>query len=318
MTKIELHDKASGDRALIAPERGFNCYSFAPVIDGQPHELLWAVEGFERGEGRPSGSGIPLLFPFAGRIRGTSFEWFGETYELPPGDALGNAIHGFVIDRPWKVLEQSATQAVAEFQASREAPDLEPHWPCDYRIRVSYELRAPHVLASVIHIENPGAEPLPFWFGTHPYFRVPLVAGGAADACVVDVPAAEYWELREMLPTGMRLPADGDRRLAGGLPFARTKLDDVFTGLASRDGRVATSIVDPQSQLQLTMEFSAEYFRECVVYNPPHREAICIEPYTAAPDAFTLEDRHIESGLLAIAPGESITLAIDIGLRSTR
>lgn len=314
MPIIELVDDTSGDRARIAPERGFNCFSFEAKLSNQSHELLWSAPGFERGEGRASGSGIPLLFPFAGRIRGTSFEWFGETYALPPGDPLGNAIHGFVIDRPWKVLEHTRNKAVAEFQASREAPEVLDNWPSDYRIRVSYELQPGHCLVSSIRIENPGDGPLPYWFGTHPYFRVPLAASGSADACRVTVPAAEYWVLDAMLPTGKRLKADGDRGLAAGMPFSQTKLDDVFTGLKTEKGRVATSIADPQSGRKLTMDFSADQFRECVVYNPPHREAICIEPYTAVPDAFSLEERGIESGLTILAPGESMEMWINIAL----
>jgi len=314
MPIIELHHKTSGDRARISPERGFNCFSFEATVGGKPHELLWSAPGFERGEGRPSGSVIPLLFPFAGRIRGTHFQWLGETYELPAGDALGNAIHGFVIDSPWKVVEQTPTKAVAEFHVGREAPELLKHWPCDYRIQVSYELRANHCLASHIQIDNPGDCPLPYWFGTHPYFRVPLASGGSADGCRVTVPAAEYWELSDMLPTGKRLKADGDRGLAAGFPFSQTKLDDVFTALSSEKNQVSTTIADPQSGRTLRMDFSAEQFRECVVYNPPHREAICIEPYTAVPDAFSLEDRGIESGLGILGVGESAEMWINISL----
>ncbi len=268
MPIIELHDQTSGDRARIAPERGFNCFSFEAALEKKPHEVLWSTPGFGQGEGRPSGSGIPLLFPFAGRIRGTHFQWQGRTYELPPGDAFGNAIHGFVIDRPWKVVEQTQTKAVAEFQVGREVPELLKHWPSDYRIRVSYELQAPHCLASQIRIENPSDRPLPYWFGTHPYFRVPLVANGAADTCRVNVPAAAYWELTDMLPTGRRSQADGDRGLGAGLSFSQAKLDDVFTGLTSEKDYVSTSIVDPAGRT-LRMDFSAKQFRECVVYNPP-------------------------------------------------
>jgi len=45
-----------------------------------------------------------------------------------------------------------------------------------------------------------------------------------------------------------------------------------------------------------------------VVYNPPHREAFCIEPYTCVPDPFALEAR----GLRVLAPGEQFQARIDI------
>lgn len=314
MSIIELVDNETGCRAKIAPQRGFNCYSFEAVVDCQRHEVLWSAPGFDRGEGRASGSGIPLLFPFAGRIRGTSFSWEGKTYELSPGDAHGNAIHGFVIDRPWRVTQQEPTAATAEFQASRDAPEVLPHWPGDFRIAVRYELRGPATLDSQITISNPGAGALPYWFGTHPYFRVPLGIGSQADSCQVTVPAAEYWELVDMLPTGKRLPAEGGRALQRGMSFAQTQLDDVFTALVAADRQVVTRIDDSQAKRSLVMMFETAAFRECVVYNPPHREAICLEPYTAVPDAFTLGPQGIPTGLVLLAPGESRTTRITIQL----
>ena len=55
-----------------------------------------------------------------------------------------------------------------------------------------------------------------------------------------------------------------------------------------------------------------ECFRECVVYNPPHREAICIEPYTCAPDAFHLMARGIDTGLRVLEPGAAFRARIEI------
>src|SRR5688572_8288528 len=92
LQRIELTDAATGSRAKILAGFGFNCYSFEPVVDGERIETLWSAPDFEAGTARPSGSGIPILFPFAGRMRGTKFEFNGKEYNLPPGDALGNAI----------------------------------------------------------------------------------------------------------------------------------------------------------------------------------------------------------------------------------
>ena len=53
------------------------------------------------------------------------------------------------------------------------------------------------------HGENPDTGPLPFGFGTHPYFRVPL--GGTSGAeCRVTVPVEDQWELEGLLPTGRK------------------------------------------------------------------------------------------------------------------
>ena len=56
-------------------------------------------------------------------------------------------------------------------------------------------------------------------------------------------------------------------------------------------------------------------FRECVVYTPPHREAICIEPYTCVPDSLQLERQGVNAGLRVLAPGESFQTRIDIRIQ---
>jgi aldose 1-epimerase len=76
-------------------------------VNGQTHEILDALPGFEHGQLKASGSGIPILFPFPNRIRQGKFQWKGQQYELPVTDKWGNAIHGLCLDRPWRVVRQS-------------------------------------------------------------------------------------------------------------------------------------------------------------------------------------------------------------------
>jgi len=314
MTEIvTLREPTTGATAKVLPARGFNCFSFQPVLHGEAVETLWAAPDFVAGDGKPSHSGIPILFPFPGRLRGTSFEFRGRKFSLEAGDGIGNAIHGFVISRPWRIVDQTEVRVVGEFQASKDAPEILQHWPTDFRIAVVYELIG-HALTSDVRIENTGDGPLPFGFGTHPYFRVPLGAGSNAAQNVVTVPAASYWELENMLPTGRKLPVSGGRSLAAGLPFAETKLDDVFSDLSFEAGRATATIEDPQLRRRLELSFD-DQFLECVVYNPPHREAICLEPYTCVPDAYALAADGVETGLRVLEPGEIFSTRIDIRLQ---
>ena len=118
-----------------------------------------------------------------------------------------------------------------------------------------------------------------------------------------------------MLPTGRTLPADGPYALAAGLPAANMHLDGVLTDLESRGGRVACRIEDAVNRRRLTLEFD-EVFRECVVFNPPHREAVCLEPYTNPPDAFALAEQGVGGGPRVLQPGESFEARIDIRAES--
>ncbi|HUY31288.1 MAG TPA: aldose 1-epimerase [Pirellulales bacterium] len=309
---VTLHDDQSGATAKILVQHGFNCYSFRPAPAGEPIEVLWAAADFEAGQGKPSHSGIPILFPFAGRLRGSHLTYQGETYPLGSDDGRGNAIHGFVLNRPWRIVEHGSSRLVGEFQASREEPGLLRRWPADFRLTVAYELSS-NALCCEINVFHPGEGSLPFGLGLHPYFRLPWV-GGAADDYRLTVPAAEYWELTEMLPSGRRLPAIGARDLTAGMPVGGTHLDDVFTGLSHADGVCRASLADPHGGRALEVTFD-DSFRDCVIYNPPHREAICIEPYTCVPDAFSLAERGVETGLRVLQPGESFTTRVEIRLR---
>lgn len=306
---VTLRDPTTGSSAQILVSQGFNCFRFTALRGGHPIEVLYAPANFASGQERPSRGGIPLLFPFPGRIPGKAFTWQGKTYELDAGDAFGNAIHGFIMWRPWRILEQSESRVVGQFHAWHDDPALKTRWPADFRITATYAL-AENRLRSDFLIENPGDVPLPCGFGTHPYFRVPL-GGPKADDCLVKLPVSSRWELKDMLPTGRRLEVANSAALHQGQRFAALHFDDVFAGLSFTNQWCSASIHDPASGATVTQRFDGA-FRECVVYTPPHREAICIEPYTCVPGAFALHERGIDAGLQIIAPGQSLRAAVEI------
>jgi aldose 1-epimerase len=308
---IVLRDSASGASAEVAVHLGFNCFRFTAQHAGRPVEVLYSHPAFSSGTERPSGSGIPILFPFPGRIPGTEFRWQGKTYPLEPGDALGNAIHGFVLRRPWRVVEQSDTRVVGQFHAWRDDPNLKNRWPADFRITADYSLSG-NTLATKYTLENPGDVPLPWGLGTHPYFRVPL-GGPRADDCLVRLPVSARWELANMLPTGRRLELPDRAAFQAGRRFGDLVLDDVFSGLSFEGGMCQAQVHDPAAGCRTTIRFDSA-FRECVVYTPPHRAAICIEPYTCVAGAFGLLDQPIDTGAGVLPPGGRFTAQVEIAL----
>jgi aldose 1-epimerase len=311
---IELRDPAGASMALVYPGLGFNCASFTVRLGSEPIELLWQASGFERGEARPTSSGLPILFPFAGRLAGRQFEYAGATYELLPGDTLGNAIHGFACFRPWQVVERAADRAVGRFRGADFGTELLSRWPADFVLTASYHVRGSSLRLALV-VENPGPSPLPFGLGTHPYFRLPLGPEGRAEDCSITVPATSYWELADMLPTGRRLPLAPERPIAAGMSFGAMQFDDVLGELTGSGPTRTATIDDPRSGRRLQFEFDAQ-FRQCVVYTPPHRQAVCIEPYTTVPDAFALERRGIAAGLRVLPAGGRYSAALEIRLVS--
>jgi aldose 1-epimerase len=298
---ITLTDPSNGAEALILAGCGFNCFRFRAEQEGHPIDVLWSEPDFERGDKRASGSGIPLLFPYPGRLRGQSLNWNSRTYPLEGDDHRGNAIHGFVLTRPWRVIEQSSTRVVGQFLASYDDARLLACWPTDFCITATYEL-AGNTLRSHFVIENPDDKPLPFGFGAHPYFNLPL-GGSSAEHCRVRLPMRRRWELLDMLPTGRSLPIDEIEQFRAGLPFGQMSFDDVFTDLEFESHWCTARIIDPHSGSRLVIQFD-DAFRECVVYTPPHRQAVCIEPYTCVPNAPELHASGVDAGWRVLKPGE--------------
>jgi aldose 1-epimerase len=317
---VVIHDPINGSSAEILVGQGFNCFRFTAMAEGQPFEVLYAPSDFASGQSRPSRGGIPLLCPFPGRIPGTTFTWEGKEYELEPGDALGNAIHGFALSRPWRITDQAMNQITGEFHAWQDDPSLQARWPADFRISATYTL-----LGTTLHgqytIENPSGVPLPCGFGTHPYFRVPLgaatskipVTPGNAEDCMVRLPISQRWELKEMLPTGRRMKLPDAAAYQAGQRFGDLQLDDVFSGLNFSGEWCEASIHDPASGRTVTQRFDRT-FRECVVFTPPHREAICIEPLTCTPNCLELTKQGIDAGLRIVPPGGSFTARVEISV----
>jgi aldose 1-epimerase len=257
------------------------------------------------GNAKPTRSGIPLLFPFAGRIGGPEISFGGKKYEIADHlDDFGNPIHGFVMKRPWRVVEQAESRVTGEFQASVDEPTLLQKWPADFRIRVSYQISA-NALRSEFEVHNPDDKLLPFGLGTHAYFRVPLAAKGDAKQCVLTVPARYDWALTDKLmpSTEVKITPLAEQ-LNQGLTIGDTSLDNLLTDLTFENRTCTTSLVDPAADRKLTVCFGDE-FANCVVFIPPHREAVCIEPYTTAPDAFRLQTMGVDARLRLLAPGST-------------
>jgi aldose 1-epimerase len=300
---VEIRDKQTGSTANILVGYGFNCYRYTPVVDGEPREVLWSAPGFESGDGRSTGSGIPLLCPFPGRIQGALMVWKNNEYRLPDGDGLGNAIHGFAHDKPWRIMERSPRRLVGQFRAAIDLPDNQELWPADFQVTATYELEGTTLYAMYV-VENLGDKALPCGLGVHPYFRLPLGPRGNADQCIIKVPVGKRWELVDMIPTGKLDTLDNPQQFADGLKFGDTDFDDVFSGLTFENKLCTARIEDPVNGRALKITFS-EPFRECVIYNPPHRQAICIEPYTCVPDMIRLHAREIDSGMQLLPAGEA-------------
>jgi aldose 1-epimerase len=246
---------------VVDLERGGRIASF--VVDG--HELL-VTSGFG-----PFGWGSFPMVPFAGRLRNARLAFESRTYELPPNDPP-HAIHGFLAERPWHVLDDEPAAITCE---------LGPPWPFRGRARQRFDL-GPDRLEATMELETD--EPQPAVIGWHPWFRRRLV--GAEDdrggELELDVePAAMYLRDPDGLPTG-QLVQPGPR------PW-----DDCVTGLAR------PPVLRWPGVLRLTVESTVD---DWVVYDE-ETSGICLEPQTGPPDGPNFAPRIVR-------PGEPLRMAM--------
>lgn len=311
---VLILENTSGDAsAEILPALGFNCFRWQiRTADGLLDLLYSDPTLFEAADPRPTRSGIPILFPFPNRIRDGKFSWAGRDYQLPTNDpAKKNAIHGFACRRPWRMIEQGADTSgawiTAEFHGSLDAPESKNLWPADYRIRLTYRL-GDRSLRIEARVDNPDCVPLPFGLGYHPYFRVPVVPGGTEQECLVQATADTIWELTDCLPTGVSQHVKPAKDPTKPRPCGELTLDDLFSVsssvLAAAKGDLVTlgSLQQPPGTTLRVL--ASPSFREIVMFNPPHRQAICIEPYTCITDAVNLQQRGVDAGWLVLEPGQ--------------
>lgn len=310
-----LTDSSSGDVVQILVSQGFNCFSWTRTLDSQQSSasVIHAAENHASGEVRASSGGIPILFPYPGRIKGTRFEWNGKVYELEPFDKFGNAIHGFLLTRPWKLIDQSPLHATACFDSTTAEGNLQGRWPSDFLVTATYRLRGDS-LRFEFEVLNTGNESMPYGLGLHPYFRMGIhvgADGSTGESETVTIPVSRHWPLSEMIPTGQNEPEPFG--LKNSRPFHELTLDNVFDHGPTGEGdqaeslRVA-SIVGKTSRLELRYDTDYPF---CIVYTPPHREAICIEPYTCLPGSAARGLAGLETGLRVLEPGERWQTAVE-------
>jgi aldose 1-epimerase len=242
---------------MISLTDGTATLELDPVAGGRVRQLV--VDGLEvlaHTGTKATRWGSFVMAPWAGRIRHGRFTFDGTAYQLPTDRNPPHAIHGTVLDRPWAVLDSSASFALLECSLGEQWP-----WPGRVRHRVTvgggrarFELE---ILAD--------AAPFPASAGWHPWFHRRLSRG--ADVRLDITTAAMLARDGDGIPTGSRAPVPPG-------PW-----DDCFDGV-----EWPVSLHWPGA---LSIDVAAD--TPYVVVFDQLSDAVCVEPQTGPPDALTLE-----------------------------
>lgn len=313
-TVYELTNTAGTVRAEIWPFTGFNCLRWqVKQEDGTWADLLYTAPDWETNP-VPTRSGHPILFPFPGRLREGKFTSHGKAYQLPLNDSTGqHAIHGFTPRNPWRVTDDNGDSEWAfvkgEFNLRKDLPSAVKMWPSEFNLAVTYQLFEDRLRVNA-SVENAGKEVLPFGIGYHGYFRLPGVPDADIGGHVLQANASEVWEVTsENLPTGMRpdVPEELDFRVPKAI--GSTPLDNVYSNVTGPEAGMAglreVAVLSHPASHGKVRFLTDRDFRELVLFTPPHRQAVAIEPYSCSADAANLWDRGIDCGWRELQPGET-------------
>ena len=296
---VILRDPASGSEAWVAAEIGSNLAGFHTRVAGREVQVIAEAPDMATLRERPTRWGSAPLFPYPGRIEGGRFTFEGREVQLPTDARDGNAIHGVVRARPWRVVGTDGAGVTTEFDsAAVGVPAAE--WPWPFVLRLTTRIRGSAVRAE-IEATNHGEGNMPMGLGFHPYFP-------ASDDLEVWVDADERWAQRGAgLPTGEVQPLgpdDGLRRpraLRNVAPTTTMPEGSVRNMLfRKRTGGISAGLRDPHGGYSTTLTTSPG-FGTLVFFTPAAPPLVSLEPHTCVPNAFNLP----EAGrTIALPPGE--------------
>lgn len=280
----------------VLPEIGMVCSSFA--VAGREFLRFQSVAAVLDGHT----SGIPLLAPWANRLRGPEFEFDGTVVRVSgaPGvhlDDAGLPIHGtmvgrdgWVLDRP--ILTATSASLTARFDAA-DCADVMASFPFPHSISVEYLLERARLTISTT-LQATGSAPVPVSFGWHPYFALP---GSTRDSWTLELPDRYRLELDPLqLPTGQEWFEP-----ATSIPLAGRAFDDGYRLGADR----VLALTDGTDRLEVGFD---DTYTHAQVYAPIASDLVALEPMTAATDALS------RGGTRFLVPGEQLRATFTISI----
>ena len=288
----EQFEIASGGQRATVVEVGGGIREYEvegrPVLDPYPLEAI--CDGAH---------GAPLI-PWPNRLADGRYSFDGEDFQVPLTEPeKRNAIHGFLLWRPWRAVEHEGDRVV---MAARLHPMA--GFPFALDLRVSYEL-GEKGLAVTTTAENVGDRACPYGNGAHPYLSP---GDGLIDDCTLQLAG----RTRILTDEERQLPTDSEP--VEGTPFDFTEprqlgdlaIDFAFTALdRDADGRAWTRLTGKDGACAALWVDEAHPYVETYTGDTlapgRARRGLGTEPMTCPPNAFASG-----TDVIRLAPGESV------------
>jgi len=243
------------------------------------------------------------LSPFAGRIREGEFTFNSVVHQLAKNyPEENNACHGFVYDRKFGVIERTIDENYAACTLEYHYSGNLPGYPFAYVIQLTYHL-SQDGLTCATTIKNNSNQRIPLSDGWHFYFDL----GIEIDNLKLKTENCELMELdSDMIPTGKSKMFS---EFTEEKIIDDTKFDSCFK-LHVKE-KAETHLISNAKKLDLTIwqEVGEGKYQYMVIYTPPDRKSIAIEPMTSNINSFNNGE-----GLIILNPNELFTASFGISL----
>jgi len=302
LKELVIQDAESGNRFIVIPELG----GIVRQLSLRKGETLFSIlktPATPHLLSEDSRSASELLFPFASRIPNGKYKFLGKDYELDRNeDGNVNAIHGLVRKNQFQIDEQVIKDQFASIKLSFDLKESNGY-PFEVHFSVTYKLNSDGIFTLEYKAENKGTSPAPAMFGWHPYF---LLGNESADAWKIDIPSDEIVAFDyNSIPTGKE-PFKVDMPTL----LYKKAFDNCFV-INLQNGSAVTRLISENQDVTLNVrqETGEGKFNFLVIYTPPARDCVAIEPLTANVNAFNSGE-----GLNIVAPGNHVTGTIQVSL----
>lgn len=271
-----LYDTSGNSSFTINPGRGGIVTGFQVDDIG---DVLYMNEEIYSDPSKYIRGGIPVLFPMTGRLSGDRYQVQGETYSMP--------VHGLVRNYPWEIRDTSFTDGAKIVVGIQSNEETKRAFPFSFDVQFTYTLKGSTLTVEQV-FANLSGQDMPVSFGFHPYFRV-----------------------KDKKKAKVLLDADTYKDMVSGAMVPAGEIPD-FTG----EPEVGCLFLDVRGQkavlkadgYRVEVGFAHNY-RHVLLWSLPKEDFICVEPWTARPDALNTEEE-----LIRIRPGERICSYMEISV----
>ena len=248
---LDLIDNENNTIVSFSPQRGGIITHFQV---GETEILFLDEESFLNEEMSVRG-GIPILFPIAGRLTDGVYEWNQQEYSMPS--------HGFARDLEWKLIQteqENHASATIRIQSNEKT---KKYYPFDFEVHYKYILKENQLRIEQSYM-NHSNEAMPTHIGFHPYFNTSehhLQYGTDAQVFFND--------------------RDYEKQAVNGSIDLTNKTCSYFLAEA-KTPEINFTLPEVNKTVRMTY---GEEFKYIVLWTEPEAPFICVEPWTAMPDA---------------------------------